>query len=154
MVCNLCGVTYIGETSRPLVTRFQEHYRSTANPTAKSYKNMAFSKHYRDQHPGLKPKLSVKILKKTKGSLQRKITEALYIQELKPDLNGKYEQLNIFVKDRTLNAVKFTQPSRNKLDKTHQQRTHRLFVASSCMANVYLPKTVHKNYNKMTITSN
>jgi hypothetical protein len=56
---------------------------------------MAFSKHYKDQHPGLKPKLSVRILKKTKGSLQRKITEALYIQELKPDLNAKYEQLNI-----------------------------------------------------------
>ncbi len=56
---------------------------------------MAFSKHYKDQHPGLKPKLTVRILKKTKGSLQRKITEALYIQELKPDLSAKYEQLNI-----------------------------------------------------------
>ena len=56
---------------------------------------MAFSKHHKDQHAGLKPKLSVRILKKTKGSLQRKITEALYIQELKPDLNAKYEQLNI-----------------------------------------------------------
>ncbi len=38
--CNLCGATYIGETSRPLVTRFQEHYRSAANPTAKSYMNI------------------------------------------------------------------------------------------------------------------
>ena len=27
--------------------------------------------------------------------MQRKITEALYIQELKPDLNAEYEQLNI-----------------------------------------------------------
>ena len=79
----------------PCNTRFQEHYRSAGNPTAKSYKNMAFSKHFKDQHPGLKPKLSVKILKKTKGSLQRKFTEALYIQELKLDLNGKYEQLSI-----------------------------------------------------------
>ncbi len=43
---------------------------------------MAFSKHYKDQHPGLKPKVSVRILKKTKGSFQRKLTEALYIQEL------------------------------------------------------------------------
>ena len=94
-MCNLCGASYIGETSRSLVTRFQEHYSSAANPTAKSYKNMAFSKHYKDQHPGLKPNLSVKILKKTKGSLQRKITKALYIQELKSDLNVKYERLNI-----------------------------------------------------------
>ena len=45
VMCNLCGASYIGETSRPLVTRVQEHYRSAANPTAKSYKNMAFSKH-------------------------------------------------------------------------------------------------------------
>jgi hypothetical protein len=29
------------------------------------------------------------------GSLERKITEALFIQQLKPDLNGKYEQLSI-----------------------------------------------------------
>ena len=56
---------------------------------------MEFSKHYKDEHPGIKPKLSVKILKKAKGSLQRKITEALYIQELIPDLNGKYEKLSI-----------------------------------------------------------
>ena len=48
--CDLChdddGI-YIGETSRPLALRFQEHYRSAANPNAKSYKNMTFSKHYK-----------------------------------------------------------------------------------------------------------
>ncbi|XP_028416688.1 uncharacterized protein LOC114540877 [Dendronephthya gigantea] len=93
--CDLCGATYVGETSRPLAVRFQEHYRSAANPTAKSYKNMAFAKHYSELHRGQKPKLSIKILKKTKGSVERKITEALFIQKLKPDLNGKYEQLNI-----------------------------------------------------------
>ena len=65
--CDLCqdddGV-YIGETSRPLSKRFQEHYRSATNPTAKSHKNMAFSKHYQACHEGQKPKLTVKILKK------------------------------------------------------------------------------------------
>ena len=93
--CDLCGATYVGETGRPLVVRYQEHFRSAANPNAKSYKNMAFSKHYLDQHYGQKPKLSVKILKRTKGSVERKITEALFIQKLNPDLNGKYEQLNV-----------------------------------------------------------
>ena len=93
--CDLCqdddGV-YIGETSRPLSKWFQEHYRSATNPTAKSYKNMAFSKHYKACHEGQKPKLTVKILKKTSGSLERKVTEAVLIQKLKPDLNG---QVNI-----------------------------------------------------------
>jgi hypothetical protein len=41
--------------------RYHEHFRSTANPKAKSYKNMAFSKHYLDQHYGQKPNLSVKV---------------------------------------------------------------------------------------------
>ena len=83
---------YIGETSRPLALRFQEHYRSAANPNAKSYKNMAFSKHYKACHEGQKPKLTAKILRKTSGSLERKVTEAVLIQKLKPDLNG---QVNI-----------------------------------------------------------
>jgi hypothetical protein len=93
--CDLCqddDGLYIGETSRPLAVRFQEHYRSAANPTAKSYKNMAFSKHYKTCHEGQKPKLSARILEKTSGSLERKITEAVLIQKLKPDLNG---QINI-----------------------------------------------------------
>ena len=38
--CDLCqddDCLYIGETSRRLAVRFQEHHRSAANPTAKSY---------------------------------------------------------------------------------------------------------------------
>ena len=67
-----------------------------------------------------------------------------------PRTNGhSLKQGRVFtVKDRALNAAKFTEPSRNKLDETNQQQTHRLFAASSCMANVYLSKTVRKNYNK------
>ena len=53
---------------------------------------MAFSKHYKTCHEGQKPKLMAKILQKTNGSLQRKVTEAVLIQKLKPDLNG---QVNI-----------------------------------------------------------
>ena len=93
--CELCGKDkgiYIGETSRPLALRFQEHYRAAANPTAKSYKNMAFSKHYNACHKGEKPGITASILKKTNGSLERKVTEALLINKLKPDLNG---QVNI-----------------------------------------------------------
>ena len=79
LTCSLCGQRYVGETSRPLVTCYKEHYRSAANPTAPSYKNMAFSRHYMEYHPAQEPKLTVKIFKKTRGSLDRKITEGLYI---------------------------------------------------------------------------
>ena len=51
MTCDLCGRGYVGETSRPLVVRYKEHCRSAANPTAPSYKNMAFSRHYMECHP-------------------------------------------------------------------------------------------------------
>ena len=87
--------SYVGETSRPLLARYKGHFRSAANPTAPSYKNMAFSRHYLERHPGLAPKLSVRILKRTRDSLDRKITEGLFIKKLKPDLNNKYEQLGV-----------------------------------------------------------
>ena len=47
--CDLChhnDAVYTSETSRPSSQRFQEQNRSAANPTAKSHKNMAFSKYY------------------------------------------------------------------------------------------------------------
>ena len=62
MTCDLCERGYVGEASRPLVFRYKEHYRSAANPTTPSYKNMAFSRHYMECHPAQEPKLTVKIL--------------------------------------------------------------------------------------------
>ena len=50
---------------------------------------MAFSNHCLDQHYGQKPKLSVKILKRTKGSVERKITEALFTDFRFRSLNTK-----------------------------------------------------------------
>ena len=106
--CGLCGAVYVGETSRSLKVRYQEHYRSAANPTTKSYQNMAFARHYQEYHKGEKPKLLIKILKKTKGTVERKITEALFIQRIKPDINGKYEQLNILDFVVELQTFKFS----------------------------------------------
>ena len=51
-----------------------------------------FRQHYKACHEGQKPKLTARILEKSSGSLERKITEAVLIQKLKPDLNG---QINI-----------------------------------------------------------
>ena len=81
------------ETSRPFAVRFNEHLRSARNPDAKSYQHMAFSKHihYKQLHPGQSPKLIPSVLKKTKGTLERKITETFYIERMQPDLNSKDE---------------------------------------------------------------
>jgi len=46
-----CTENYGGETYRPLKCRFDEHYRSAANPTAKSYEDKPLAKHYRESHP-------------------------------------------------------------------------------------------------------
>ena len=56
---------------------------------------MAFARHYQEHHKGEKPKLLIKILEKPKGTVKRKITEALFIQRIKLDISGKDEQLNI-----------------------------------------------------------
>ena len=93
--CGLCDKNhriYVGETCRPFAVRFNEHcLRSARNPDAKSYQHMAFSKHYKQLHPGQSPKLIPSMLKKTKGTLERKITEAFYIERMQPDLNSKDE---------------------------------------------------------------
>ena len=80
--CELCRAVHVGETSRPLNVRYQEHYRSAANLTAKSYQNIRFARHYQEHHKAEKPKLLIKILKKTKGTVERKITNALFIQRI------------------------------------------------------------------------
>ena len=92
--CGLCDENhgiYVGETSRPFALRYNEHLRSASNPNAKSYQHMAFSKHYRNYHSGQNPTLIPTLLKKTRGTLERKITEAFFICKLHPDLNSKDE---------------------------------------------------------------
>ena len=64
----------MGETSRPFAVRFNEHLHSAGNPDAKSYQHMTFSNHYKELHPGQSPKLIPCMLKKMKGTLERKGT--------------------------------------------------------------------------------
>ena len=63
---------------------------------------MTFSKHHQACHEGQKPKLTVKILKKTSGSLERKVMEAVLIQKLKPDLNGQVNIVDFLINYFTL----------------------------------------------------
>ena len=86
-----CKDDYGGETGRPLTQRFDEHYRSAANPTAKSYKDFPLAKHYADKHPNEKPSLKLEIIDRGNSLINRKIKEAKFIKQKKPTLNDKSE---------------------------------------------------------------
>ena len=85
---------YNGETYRPLSDRFAEHYRSANNPTAESYKDKPFGKHFATEHPGHigNPKLRLQILSRASSTTDRKIKEARAILRNNPDLNDRDEQ--------------------------------------------------------------
>ena len=85
---------YNGGTYRPLSDRFDEHYRSANNPTAESYKNKPFGKHYITEHPDHTgdPKLKLQILARASSTTDRKIKEARAIlKKNNPDLNDRDE---------------------------------------------------------------
>ena len=90
--CELCQEFYVGETARPIHDRMLEHRRAAINPTSTSYQNNAFATHYKETHEGSTPILSLEILKSNLSrTIQRKISEADFIQQLKPTLNNKKE---------------------------------------------------------------
>ena len=88
---NLCSEVYIGESSRTLNDRLSEHLRYARNPNSTSYRDEALTVHYRDQHAGLQPSLSFKLLAVERSTIPRKISEALYIQRFNPQLNEQEE---------------------------------------------------------------
>ena len=76
--------------------RFLEHYRSAKNPTAVSYKDKPFAKHYNTHHAGCKePKLKLTIQEKASSTNNRKIKEARIILKNKSDLNDREEQVEL-----------------------------------------------------------
>ncbi len=88
---------YYGETYRPLGDRFIEHYRTANNPTAESYKEKPYAKHYsanHAEHTG-DPKLKLEIVARASGTMDRKIKEARCIIANKPDLNDRDEQVEL-----------------------------------------------------------
>ena len=88
---------YNGETYRPVGERFTEHYRTANNPTAESYKEKPFAKHYSVHHPqhAGEPELKLEILARASNTMDRKIKEARAILTNKPDLNDRAEQVEL-----------------------------------------------------------
>ncbi len=92
-----CLENYGGETYRPLNHRFDEHYRSAANPSAKSYIDKPLAKHYREKHSNHDgpPNLKLEIIDRGNSLIDRKIKEARFLVNNKPTLNDKSELNNL-----------------------------------------------------------
>ena len=103
LTCDMMGCKerdighYNGETYRPVGDRFIEHYRSANNPSAESYKEKPFAKHYLAHHPDHngEPELKLEIVARASNTMDRKIKEARSILTNKPDLNDRDEQVEL-----------------------------------------------------------
>ena len=72
------------------------HYRSAKNPSAKSYEDKPWAKHYAEKHPNCtKPKIGVKIVERAGSTNERKIKEARTILANKSDLNDRDEHSDL-----------------------------------------------------------
>ena len=104
LICLLCQETYVGESSRSLHDRLSEHMRFPTSPDIRSYRDEAFAVHYRQLHHCQAPQLSfIKLLKSESNTISRKIIEAMYIDQLKPEINDKEECMfiNRFMMNKT-----------------------------------------------------
>ena len=95
ITCLICLLIYIGETLRYIDGRFLEHLRNATKPNCKSYSKEALAVHYREHHPGIAPKLQLKILAKESNTLRRKIIEGMHIMNKSPQINLKIELDNL-----------------------------------------------------------
>ena len=66
-----------------------EHSRYATSPD--TYPDEALSKHYKQCHSGKKPSLTYSILGREFSTVRRKIKEAFYIVNHKPEIHDKEE---------------------------------------------------------------
>ena len=85
LTCSGCRSTYIGFTTRHLITRKKEHMG----------KRGVFGKHIKDCHENINKDIEMEVLKRSnRGMIHLSIMEALCIREHKPDLNKKDEYVH------------------------------------------------------------
>ena len=91
ITCKICKQQYVGESCRSLHDRLSEHLRFATNADAPSYKEEAMAIHYRQYHPGIAPDLGFELIRTESDTILRKIYEAYFIFNLKPEMNDKEE---------------------------------------------------------------
>ena len=83
-----CGESYVGESSRSLGERINEHMHGYE----KEDKNLMLFKHIKEKHGGVRQELKIEKLATFPGdAMLRQVTEAVFINETTPALNSKEE---------------------------------------------------------------
>ena len=89
-ICEQCNKRHIRETERTLHDRMLEHQHAATNP--EKHPNNALAEHYISEHETLPPLLKYKVIKfHLTSDIKRKLAEALFIRERKPELNARDE---------------------------------------------------------------
>ena len=88
ITCTSCASFYVGETGRPLLTRFKEHL---ADIQHNDNRTRPWSLHMRLKHAGTAVPVNLSVLCVERNLRRRKIKEAIYIEKLKPDVNVREE---------------------------------------------------------------
>ena len=86
LTCRHCGDSYIGETSRPVRLRYNEHRRNGVNGEAET----PFGEHVTKKHTDLhrnEVSVSAKILRVCRDEADRRISESICIRDKRPKIN-------------------------------------------------------------------
>jgi len=93
--CDLCGEFYIGSTYRPIAERIAEHRRAAINPS--SYKRSAISHHTATAHKNSQMTFHTSIIHVCRDETNTRIAEGMYIRDLQPTLNRRFELSQMFL---------------------------------------------------------
>ena len=86
LTCSHCGDTYIGETSRPVRLRYNEHRRNGIN----GEEDTPLGEHALQKHPEMDLhdiSVTAKILRVCKDEADRRIAESIFIRDARPKIN-------------------------------------------------------------------
>ena len=84
--CQMCGKVYIGETSKNLYTRTNQHIQNRRDGEA------FMNKHYEEEHKGERKRFEAKVTHTNRDCLTRQIREGVLIRRAtKPLLNSRTE---------------------------------------------------------------
>ena len=82
--------SYVGQSSRPFYLIYNEHKRSIQQKN----NNSAISEHARSEHCNMKLSITdfdLVILKKLYSPVETRLTEAMFIERYRPEMNRKEE---------------------------------------------------------------